>query len=110
VKIKIKSEKLNAQDMVIDFGDLKKIVDSAIMDSLDHSLLINEKDEFIPSEVLDKSRCFRLIKDPTAEYLSQFIYEHLRLSFKPSHDNNYMRLVSVKIWENEDSCATYTEE
>ncbi len=39
--------------MVIDFGDLKRIVNEAVVDKLDHSLLVSGQ---APAEVLDRYR------------------------------------------------------
>jgi len=77
---------LGKDGMAIDFKEAKKLVNEAI-EKLDHAYL-NEVDEF---------------KDinPTSENVAKFIYDSVK--------KNNKNLKSISVWENADSCATYSE-
>jgi len=64
--------------MVIDFRDIKKIVNERVMPRLDHRDLN------------------KVMKNPTAENIAQWIFEVL----KP-----HMDLASVRVWEGSDKWA-----
>jgi len=110
ILIGVMSQKLNDNDMVIDFADLKKIV-LEILDVWDHCLLLNECDGKI--EELAEAGGMRIITfnfDPTAEKLSETLYTVLdqRISQASSGDN-FVELEYVTIYENENSKATFME-
>ena len=109
IEVKIKSEKLNQNDMVIDFSDLKKIVNDHIINPMDHCLILNNNDK-TEIKLCDSDREFKIMKingDPTAENLSKLIFESLEDHFH--RDYPELILCSVKIWENEDSAASYSK-
>lgn len=66
-----------AQDMIMDFGDLKKIVKERIIDLLDHS---NLNDRF---------------DNPTAEKMGNWIWDQLMIPLPGLH--------SVRLWETAGS-------
>lgn len=66
--------------MVMDFGDLDRIVKEKVIDVLDHSLL-NER-----------------ISIPTAENIAVWIWEKIKVS---------LSLSKIEVWETPESCATY---
>lgn len=71
---------LNKDGIVIDFGDLKKIVKDKIIEKLDHQLL-NE-----------------IIKNPTAENMVVWMWDELM---------DELELYEIKLWETPTSYATY---
>ena len=71
---------LNKDGIVIDFGDLKKIVKEKVIEKLDHQFL-NE-----------------IIKNPTAENMVVWMWEQLEKELK---------LFEIKLWETPTSYATY---
>ena len=73
--------------MAIDFKEAKRMVSEAI-EKLDHAYL-NEVDAL-------KSI------NPTSENIARFIYD----SVKKKSGN----IKSISVWENADSCATYSED
>ena len=110
ILVGIKSKKLNENDMIIDFSDLKGIV-NALLDDYDHKLLVNKKDaEWM--EPLAKGLDLRASifdhedHDPTAERLSEQLYMKLTDLFKPVN----LKLDYVTVYENENSKATYSKE
>lgn len=99
----VESIVLNSNDMVIDFSDLKKIVEPLIK-GWDHSLILNTKD-------FNEMKDFKLFKkvlyfnfDPTAEKLSEYLFQHIKRSLPRG-----IKLEYVKFYENENSMATYSE-
>ena len=104
VFIKIKRETLNENNMVVDFSDLKRM-GMKFLDNWDHALILNETDA---NSFESKDICERVITidtDPTAESLCELLYSGLELELK-DYDPE-LKLISVSIWENENSKATY---
>lgn len=99
----VSSRELNDEDMVIDFGDLKKIVNE-IIDDWDHCLMLNRTDQF--NEKIDWSLVAPRQKyfdfDPTAEGLSKYLYEEITSKLPEG-----LTLEYVKFFENENSVAMY---
>ncbi len=105
VLIGVKSEMLNDNDMVIDFSDLKKIVNE-ILDEWDHTLLVNNTDtSIIDLCQSDNMRCIPFSFDPTAEMLSKVLYDVIGQRFSCTS----IRMDYVTLFENENSKATYME-
>jgi len=77
---------LDADGMAIDFRDAKSMLKESISD-LDHSYL-------------NDLASFKKV-NPTSENIAKFIYGRIR--------KRNSRIRSVSVWENENSCATYSE-
>ncbi|WBL25797.1 6-pyruvoyl trahydropterin synthase family protein [Zunongwangia sp. HGR-M22] len=91
--------------MVIDFGDLKKIVKSEIVDQFDHATVFNKNTPHIElaKELKDRGHHVILVEyQPTSENMvidfSQKINKHL-----PDH----IKLHSLKLQETESSFAEW---
>jgi len=78
---------LDKDGMAVDFRIAKKALKDAVS-KLDHSYLNDLK-------ILKKI-------NPTSENIAKFIYNNIKKK------NGHIK--SVRVWENEDSCAVYTEE
>ena len=78
------SGSLNKNGIVIDFGDLKKIVNEEVVEKFDHHLLND------------------FYENPTAEIMAKDIFK--KIQDKLPKDVN---LKEVKLWESPDSYATY---
>jgi len=110
--VRISTDKLNADDMVIDFTDLKKIV-KTLVDKLDHAFFVNKEDKRVLEAVYsiqEKDKMFITEKDPTSEYLCQWIYEEIAIQFiDPLSVENTKRLHVdfVRLWESDGSMAEY---
>lgn len=74
---------IKADGMVMDYGDLKKIVNEKVINKLDH-LYLNE-----------------IVKVPTAENLLKFIWNEL---------TDVLPLYELRLWETRDSFAYYRGE
>jgi 6-pyruvoyltetrahydropterin/6-carboxytetrahydropterin synthase len=90
--------------MVIDFGDLKKIVNKAIVDVMDHSLVISEKSEYeglLQTEQMFERRHITSFQ-PTCENM---VIEFARILKKELPSS--VKLFSVRLWETATSFAEW---
>lgn len=87
----VSSEDLDKTGMALDFTILKKGL-RAVLALLDH-------------RDLNKIPYFQK-KNPSAENIARFIFEHLKNRFKP-HKN--VKLKKVTAWESPNSSAAYSE-
>jgi len=99
--ISIKQDTLNHQGMVYDFSDLKEVVEGYINQHLDHNFILHKDDPIIPLLRQSNERFMVIDNHPTAEILSQMIYQHLK-----SQDLN---VDQVTLWETASACASYRE-
>ncbi len=88
VEVEAGGEELDSIGLLMDFKDLKQLV-RTVTEKLDHRLL---------NEVLKEI-------NPTSELIAKYIYSELKNRF-PSQ----VSLVSVTVWESENSCAVYSEQ
>lgn len=87
--------------MVIDFGDLKRIVKSEIVDVLDHAIAVNDKS---PHGNLDQhtERIIRLPYQPTCENMVVDFADRIKRQL-PQH----LTLFSIKLHETATSFAEW---
>lgn len=107
VEVEIKREELNKNGMVIDFYDLKNIVNK-ILDYWDHALLLNSCDAYsLELTHLDQNQRFVrfLDKDPTSENMCFVLFNLLYQQFIDF--DKELVLKSVSVWESGESQATY---
>lgn len=117
-EVDISVNKLNQFDMAIDFGDIKKLCDNFIQNNWDHATIVNEKDlsfrEFLEKEEMNhfifkplfKEDCDKEV-NTTAELMSEYLsHKFLQLLHKEGYQNIINWLI-VRVWETEDSYATY---
>ena len=106
VLIGVKAEELDDNDMVIDFSNLKAVV-GGFLDNLDHCLLLNKTDEELGAPLKELGlRVIFVDHDPTAEKLSEEIYNSIDEALKTMYPN--VSLEYVTVFENENSKATYS--
>ncbi len=93
--------------MVIDFGDLKKIVRREIIDVFDHSVVVSKKFDIEKREMFSRLFGNTVVVDyqPTCENLvADFAVKITRLLPQGT------RLYSVKLYETATSCAEWYAE
>lgn len=107
ILVGIKAKKLNENDMVLDFSLLKEIVND-YLDDLDHCLILNKTDEKLALQ-LEKleMRVMILDHDPTAEKLSENIFDWVKNKLKMFP---HIKMDYVTVYENENSKATYSKD
>jgi 6-pyruvoyltetrahydropterin/6-carboxytetrahydropterin synthase len=98
--VTLEAEQLDGLGMVVDFSRLKRVVGGWINDTLDHKMILHKDDPVLaylrqqgePVHVLDVN--------PTAENIARVIYDYAAVQGFP--------VVEVRLWETEDSFATYS--
>ncbi|MCU0321162.1 MAG: 6-carboxytetrahydropterin synthase [Chitinophagaceae bacterium] len=88
---------------VVDFKELKKIVEYEILRELDHSLILNENFKELISPNYD-GKTFFFPNDPSAETLILFIVSKLKLALPEN-----LKLARIKLYETHSSYAEWTE-
>jgi 6-pyruvoyltetrahydropterin/6-carboxytetrahydropterin synthase len=89
VRVHLRAETLDSLGMVMDFADLKAIMEE-IVGRFDHAV-INDIPPF------DE-------RNTTAELLSAYLYAEVARRLA---DDRRVRVARVEVWENESSCAVY---
>lgn len=106
VIVGIKSESLNSEGMVMDFSELKNVVNE-FLNLFDHALMINSKDGAVVDkmrEILPELKVISVPYEPTAENMSSAIYKFIADKLKTPVQMDY-----VTVYETDTSKATYTE-
>lgn len=97
------------EGMVMDFGDLKTILDKYIVQMYDHSTMIWKEDKLLYpffKELQDKGFNVHIMDFPTtAENMAKHFFEVL-LMWCIVNENEMLK--SVKVWETPSACAIYT--
>ena len=114
ILVGIKARELDDNDMIMDFSDLKKIVNE-IIDPLDHCMLVNACDMDDMQKFMDRDMRVMTMGDcdPTAERISEKLYKSLNRKFRQIKAYNINFIVEVDyvtVYENENSKATYSED
>jgi len=121
VEVELSSTILNENDMIIDFSDVKKIMNK-LLDAFDHALLLNKFDELITYDrntdrdidkiIYDRGTNvdnFKIIYfdgDPTAENLSKYFFDAIHKMISDIDEYKHIKLNSIRIWESNDSDIT----
>ncbi|SEG02627.1 6-pyruvoyltetrahydropterin/6-carboxytetrahydropterin synthase [Caloramator fervidus] len=101
----------SSQGMVVDFGDLKRIVKELIVDKFDHSFIFWEGGSEAERKIADivQKNNLKIVKfkdRPTAENMALYIFKVLNEHLK---DKN-LRVVKVKLYETPTSFAEVYED
>ena len=92
--------------MVMDFGDLKRLVNEEIISLLDHALVLNAKTDAQLVEALKQNYEKIVIVDfqPTTENLLNFIADKLKAKL-----SERVKLTRIRLRETDTSCADWEE-
>lgn len=93
---------LEGTGIIIDFKDLKQLVRAAVVDKLDHKLVLSRAYLAANPGSVKHEPVVIFEVEPTAENLLVFIREEI-LQRLPGH----IRLLSLRLWETRDSYAEY---
>ncbi len=99
VVITIETPGLDERGMVIDFGDIKKVVNRWIDENLDHRMVLHRDDPIVPVLQEQGEPVFLIDANPTAENIAKLIADVAREQGIP--------IVEVRLWETPNCCATY---
>ena len=109
ITVKIQADKLNDNDMVIDFSTVKHEVGS-FLDDFDHACMLNADDIHYQKIQAMSERIMTFDSDPTAESLAKYLFDVL--DEKCLRGNLYggdqnIRIHSVKVQEATGAAVTY---
>lgn len=111
------------EGMLVDFGDLKKILTQKVHDPLDHGFIVYRRDEQMLSalcintpgqgELADDVRgkngwkviIFPFI--PTAENIARWVYEQCLPELESRYSDHELTIDKIEVWETPTSMATY---
>lgn len=97
--ITLEAPALDALGMVIDFGQLKKVVGGWIDDAIDHRMLLHRDDPALPFLRSQGEPVVVLDVNPTAENIAKLIFDYAVSQGFP--------VTEVKLWETESCFASY---
>jgi 6-pyruvoyltetrahydropterin/6-carboxytetrahydropterin synthase len=97
--ITLEAPTLDQLGMVVDFSMLKRIVGGWIDANLDHRMILHRNDPMLATFQQQGEPFFLVDVNPTAENIAKLIFDFTKSQGFP--------VVEVKLWETDDSCATY---
>ena len=102
VEVDVRTDTLDARKMVVDFGDIKRIVKGWIDRELDHKMILRHDDPLVkPLQALGEP-IYLLDSNPTVERIAKLIFDKAA--------EGGVGVVAVRVWETPTSIATYTGE
>ncbi len=99
VFITLRSESLDERGMVLDFGDIKRVVAGWIDENLDHRMLLHRDDPAVPLLRELGEPLFLMDCNPTAENIARTIFE-----FAQHHG---FPVVETRLWETPHCFAAW---
>ncbi len=87
----LEGDQLNAQGMLLDFGELKRRLGQWIEQNLDHRMILHRLDPVAPILQEAGETLFLLDVNPTAEHLAQLLFQQAQQLGLP--------VVEVALWE-----------
>ncbi len=97
--ITLEAPALDDRGMLVDFTDIKRLVQLWIDENLDHNMLLCHNDPILPVLQAQGERVFVMQDNPTAENIARLIHQRALDSGLP--------VVEVTLWETERCYATY---
>jgi 6-pyruvoyltetrahydropterin/6-carboxytetrahydropterin synthase len=93
IRITLCGEKLDNIGLLLDFRDVKTVMNE-IIDHLDHQML----NDIEPFDTLN----------PSAENMAKYFYDEMNARLRQKSDGR-VRVSKVKLWETDTTTATYFE-
>jgi 6-pyruvoyltetrahydropterin/6-carboxytetrahydropterin synthase len=108
IEVVVESNRLNHNDMVCDFADLKAVMLRHV-EAWDHALCMNDADpNYSTMRDLYAERLITFEKrDPTTEVLAETLFKALWSELKTLGDG--VRLRRIRVWETPTSWAEYEQ-
>jgi 6-pyruvoyltetrahydropterin/6-carboxytetrahydropterin synthase len=97
--ITLESATLDERGMVVDFGDLKRVMQTWIDQQLDHRMLLHRADPIVETLRQLNEPMFLMDVNPTAENIAKLLFDYAATQGFP--------VVEVSLWETPSSYATY---
>jgi len=98
--IVLEAGELDDRGMLVDFGEIKRKVQSWIEENLDHAMILCRDDPLLPVLSERRERVFVMELNPTAENIARLIFDHAAATGLP--------VVEVVLWETEKCHAAYS--
>lgn len=99
VEVTLANEQLDGAGMVVDFGEIKRLLKGWIDEQLDHKMILRRDDPVVPVLQELGEPLYLLEDNPTAENIAREIHRH--------GCERGLPLVTVKLWETPSSFAVY---
>lgn len=99
--IVLEGEHLDHRGMLRDFSDIKRAIAGWIDTTLDHRMILNERDPVVAYLREQQEPILTVAENPTAENIARMIFLYAREQQFP--------VVEVSLWETTQSYATYSE-
>lgn len=109
-RVVIEAMELDHFDFVIDFGDIKRLLDDWVQQHWDHVTLVSEMDHSLLAFLQSEQQDYFVIpgqRNTTSEALAEFLFEKFNQLLKQQPQTAALRLVSVQISESTHSHAEY---
>lgn len=97
VDLWLTAPQLNAQGMVYDFREIKRVAKTWIDAQLDHRMILQDCDPFVAILQQHGEPVFVMPAPPTAEQIAAMMLQALRAEGLPIH--------KLQLWEQDRSCA-----
>ena len=97
--ITIESKNINSNGMVVDFTEIKKILQSWIDETLDHRMILHKDDPLVAALEKLGEPIVKIDTAPTVEYIAQMIFEYAQKKNFPVQE--------VRLWGSPSHCAYY---
>lgn len=97
--ISIEADQLDPLGMVMDFSEIKRVVQTWIDTTLDHKMLLHKDDPVLPALRQLGEPVHVMEVNPTAENIARLIHDFVASRGYP--------VTEVQLWETESCYATY---
>ena len=101
IEIELGSKTLDNRGMVVDFGDIKEIVQQWVDHELDHKMILKKNDPLVKILKDLGEPYFEMNENPTAEALAKLIFDYAKSKKLP--------ISKITFWETQTSSASYCE-
>jgi 6-pyruvoyltetrahydropterin/6-carboxytetrahydropterin synthase len=101
-EIEVRTDTLDARNMVCDFSDIKRVVKGWIDEELDHKMVLRHDDPVVAPLAQLGEPMYLLDSNPTAERIARLIFDYATSQGLP--------VVRVKVWETPFSVAEYGDD
>jgi 6-pyruvoyltetrahydropterin/6-carboxytetrahydropterin synthase len=99
--IVLEAPELDSRGMLVDFSDIKKSIATWIDATLDHRMILNEKDPTVDYFRSIREPILTIPENPTAETIARMIYRFAK--------DQRLPIAEVSLWETTKAYATYRE-
>jgi len=101
IEIELKADVLDGRGMVYDFGDIKRVIQKWIDESLDHKMILQKNDPLVKKLEELGEPFLKMDENPTAESLAKLVFQYGKSKGLP--------ISKVTFWETLTSSASYSE-